>query len=327
MEELERRRTLVAGLTAREREVLEILCEGQSIKDIAKRLCISEATVQFHLSNLYQKLGIAELKTATRRQEIGKFCMTMQEPNELAVISVGQETAVEGAGNSRSEPATIHPNTTLPNAETDSPQPIAMTQPELQRHNRIGLFAGARRRLIGTLVILLLVGSGAAAWYMWGEQRIGVLGNCPNVDAFGRATPVDPSTIRGNLDRGNAYYERGMYACAIADFTYVLQINPDPWIYYRRGVAYYKIGTYDQAITDMDSVLRQMPSYGWAYYVRSMAFAAKGDCEQAVADLNNMLQVPDNANSWQRAREQLGVVEPCREFPGQPVSRDDEDIP
>jgi DNA-binding CsgD family transcriptional regulator len=34
MEELERRRTLVAGLTAREREVLEILCEGQSIKDI-----------------------------------------------------------------------------------------------------------------------------------------------------------------------------------------------------------------------------------------------------------------------------------------------------
>jgi tetratricopeptide (TPR) repeat protein len=118
-----------------------------------------------------------------------------------------------------------------------------------------------------------------------------------------------------------------MYACAIADFTYVLQINPDPWIYYRRGVAYYKIGTYDQAITDMDSVLRQMPSYGWAYYVRSMAFAAKGDCEQAVADLNNMLQVPDNANSWQRAREQLGVVEPCREFPGQPVSRDDEDIP
>ena len=44
-------------LTAREREVLELLSQGLSNKQIARRLQISEHTVKFHVSSIYAKLG------------------------------------------------------------------------------------------------------------------------------------------------------------------------------------------------------------------------------------------------------------------------------
>lgn len=45
-------------LSAREREIVDLLCDGQSTKAIAARLFISEATAARHAHNLYAKLGI-----------------------------------------------------------------------------------------------------------------------------------------------------------------------------------------------------------------------------------------------------------------------------
>lgn len=45
-------------LTARERDVFELLIVNKSTRDIANILNISEKTVRNHISNVMQKLGV-----------------------------------------------------------------------------------------------------------------------------------------------------------------------------------------------------------------------------------------------------------------------------
>lgn len=44
--------------TTREKDVLNLLVQGQANKEIATALCICEKTVEFHLKNIYTKLGV-----------------------------------------------------------------------------------------------------------------------------------------------------------------------------------------------------------------------------------------------------------------------------
>ena len=62
----------VSGLSAREREVYDLLCEGLSNDAIARRLFISLETVKVHVRHVYDKLGIRSrtalaLQAASRR--------------------------------------------------------------------------------------------------------------------------------------------------------------------------------------------------------------------------------------------------------------------
>ncbi len=49
---------LVDPLSEREKEMLQLLADGVSNKEIATRLFVSENTVKFHLKNIYSKLGV-----------------------------------------------------------------------------------------------------------------------------------------------------------------------------------------------------------------------------------------------------------------------------
>ena len=49
----------VAALTAREREVLVLVAEGRSNRDIGRMLSIGERTVQAHLGNVLAKLSLS----------------------------------------------------------------------------------------------------------------------------------------------------------------------------------------------------------------------------------------------------------------------------
>lgn len=45
-------------LTRRESEVLQMLIVGKSNKEIANEIYICEKTVEFHLTNIYSKIGV-----------------------------------------------------------------------------------------------------------------------------------------------------------------------------------------------------------------------------------------------------------------------------
>jgi HD-GYP domain-containing protein (c-di-GMP phosphodiesterase class II) len=59
------RRALVAGLSAREVEVLRLLVRGRTKKDIAGLLFISENTVSRHTEHIYSKIGVSTRAAAT----------------------------------------------------------------------------------------------------------------------------------------------------------------------------------------------------------------------------------------------------------------------
>ena len=56
--EEERYREQLAGLTAREEEILKLLATGDSNREIGKRLFISEQTVKNHVASIFRKLQV-----------------------------------------------------------------------------------------------------------------------------------------------------------------------------------------------------------------------------------------------------------------------------
>jgi len=54
-------------LTKRELEVLTLVIEGKTSKDVADALYVSKRTVDFHLANIYDKLQVSNRVQAFRR--------------------------------------------------------------------------------------------------------------------------------------------------------------------------------------------------------------------------------------------------------------------
>lgn len=50
----------LALLTVREREIVKLIGSGESNKQIARELCITERTVKAHLTGIFRKLGVAD---------------------------------------------------------------------------------------------------------------------------------------------------------------------------------------------------------------------------------------------------------------------------
>ena len=55
-----------AALTRREREILSLVAEGHSNRELARMLWVTEQTVKFHLSNIYRKLDVSNRTEASR---------------------------------------------------------------------------------------------------------------------------------------------------------------------------------------------------------------------------------------------------------------------
>lgn len=74
---LDRVRDPAPSLSSREVEILQLLATGQSNRELARSLFISEATVKTHLVHIYQKLGVenrvAAVAEARRRRLLGGY--------------------------------------------------------------------------------------------------------------------------------------------------------------------------------------------------------------------------------------------------------------
>ncbi len=62
-----RHASALAGLTAREHNVLRLMAEGRSNSAIASQLAVSERAVEKHISNIFSKLGLPPSDTDHRR--------------------------------------------------------------------------------------------------------------------------------------------------------------------------------------------------------------------------------------------------------------------
>jgi DNA-binding NarL/FixJ family response regulator len=76
----------VASLSAREREVYDLLCEGMPNREIARRLFISHETVKVHVRHVYDKFGIRS-RTALALQA------AIQRPQATPIASSGGVSA------------------------------------------------------------------------------------------------------------------------------------------------------------------------------------------------------------------------------------------
>jgi ATP/maltotriose-dependent transcriptional regulator MalT len=63
----EREGGLIESLTTREHDVLALVADGLSNREIAHELAISEHTVKFHLASIFGKLGVSTRTEAAQR--------------------------------------------------------------------------------------------------------------------------------------------------------------------------------------------------------------------------------------------------------------------
>ena len=85
----------VPSLTSREREVVQLLAEGKSSKEVACHLNLSVKTAETHRSNIMRKLGlhsVSELVLYAVRNSI------VQVPVAIPYLLTGAPNSVEGSG-------------------------------------------------------------------------------------------------------------------------------------------------------------------------------------------------------------------------------------
>ena len=58
---------LIESLTTREHDVLALVADGLSNREVAHQLAISEHTVKFHLASIFGKLGVSTRTEAVQR--------------------------------------------------------------------------------------------------------------------------------------------------------------------------------------------------------------------------------------------------------------------
>ena len=94
---------IVPQLTRRELEILQLVSEGRSNRQVGQLLWVTDQTVKFHLANIYRKLGVGSRYDAARwAEENGVLEVAFEEVEGAEIVPLNETT---GNGNGRTRPA------------------------------------------------------------------------------------------------------------------------------------------------------------------------------------------------------------------------------
>jgi DNA-binding CsgD family transcriptional regulator len=156
----------LALLSPRQKEVLQLLCQGKQYKEIAEALFIEESTVKAHMAGVYEKLGLIELKRDERIFQIKSiYCPLLQEEEKPEIIDVPYEDIVDN-----SEPEEITPE--LDEMVSSDEKAIIKYEGENKimssRPNQgKGRLSGVKRFFRTILVLIILVVIVGGGLYIW----------------------------------------------------------------------------------------------------------------------------------------------------------------
>ncbi len=155
----------IASLSPRQKEVLQLLCQGKQYKEIAEVLFIAKSTVKAHMAGVYEKLGLIELKRDERVFQIKSiYCPILQEEEEEPeIIDAPYEDIVV-----ESEPVEITPE--LDEMVSSDEYAIIKFEGEkipMSIKPNEGKGSGVKRffRTVFVLIVLVMVGFGGL--YIW----------------------------------------------------------------------------------------------------------------------------------------------------------------
>ena len=82
-------------LTRRELEILRLVSEGRSNRQVGEVLWVTDQTVKFHLANVYRKLGVRQ---PLRRRTVGAGARRARRRRAAEVVAIGDATGTHGNG-------------------------------------------------------------------------------------------------------------------------------------------------------------------------------------------------------------------------------------
>jgi tetratricopeptide (TPR) repeat protein len=115
---------------------------------------------------------------------------------------------------------------------------------------------------------------------------------------FTEALNIDRFLVMARIDRGLAFFQKGDYPTALADFNEAVNQKPDQVAYFCRGVCYRELRQYPESIADLTQAISRNPdeaNEAKLYDSRAIAYFRAGQLGRCLSDLNRAIQMgPDD---------------------------------
>ena len=90
-----RKDLLKKNLSKREIEVVMLVLEGSTNREVAHKLCVAEKTVKFHLTNVYKKLNISRRSQIFWKLPLADFISINEKPAEREAPSAANPSLTD----------------------------------------------------------------------------------------------------------------------------------------------------------------------------------------------------------------------------------------